>query len=94
MIFWIRILFDYIELNLSPDEIIAKGFDESTVFRTVKMVNTNEYKRFQAPPYPENQFQSFRVRAANAFSCKVFLTFVHFLAEKNKINIAFTGEGK
>ncbi len=45
-----QILFDYIELNLSPDEIIAKGFDESTVLRTIKMVNTNEYKRFQAPP--------------------------------------------
>jgi NAD+ synthase (glutamine-hydrolysing) len=45
-----QILFDYIELNLSPQEIIAKGFDESTVLRTVKMVNTNEYKRFQAPP--------------------------------------------
>ena len=45
-----QILFDYIELNLSPDEIIAKGFDKSTVLRTVKMVNTNEYKRFQAPP--------------------------------------------
>jgi len=45
-----QILFDYIELNLSPDEIISKGFDELTVLRTVKMVNTNEYKRFQAPP--------------------------------------------
>jgi len=45
-----QILFDYIELNLSPDEIIAKGFDKSTVLRSVKMVNTNEYKRFQAPP--------------------------------------------
>jgi len=45
-----QILFDYIELNLSPDEIIAKGFDQSTVLRTVKMVNNNEYKRFQAPP--------------------------------------------
>lgn len=45
-----QILFDYIELNLSPEEIIAKGFDSSTVLRTVKMVNTNEYKRFQAPP--------------------------------------------
>lgn len=45
-----QILFDYIELNLSPDEIIAKGFDEATVLRTVKMVNNNEYKRFQAPP--------------------------------------------
>jgi NAD+ synthase (glutamine-hydrolysing) len=45
-----QILFNYIELNLSPAEIIAKGFDESTVLRTVRMVNTNEYKRFQAPP--------------------------------------------
>jgi len=45
-----RILFDYIELNLSPAEIISKGFDESTVLRTVSMVNNNEYKRFQAPP--------------------------------------------
>ncbi len=45
-----QILFDYIELNLSPDEIISKGFDEHTVLRTVKMVNSNEYKRFQAPP--------------------------------------------
>jgi NAD+ synthase (glutamine-hydrolysing) len=45
-----QILFNYIELNLSPDEIISKGFDEATVYRTVKMVNSNEYKRFQAPP--------------------------------------------
>lgn len=45
-----QILFDYIELNLSPDEIIAKGFDDATVLRTVRMVNNNEYKRFQAPP--------------------------------------------
>ncbi|HEY3371993.1 MAG TPA: NAD+ synthase [Prolixibacteraceae bacterium] len=45
-----QILFDYIELNLSPQEIIAKGFDEATVLRTVRMVNNNEYKRFQAPP--------------------------------------------
>ena len=45
-----QILFDYIERNLSPEEIIAKGFDRETVLRTVRMVNTNEYKRFQAPP--------------------------------------------
>ena len=45
-----QILFDYIELNLSPEEIIAKGFDESTVLQTIRMVNNNEYKRFQAPP--------------------------------------------
>lgn len=45
-----QILFNYIELNLSPEEIIARGFDEATVLKTVRMVNTNEYKRFQAPP--------------------------------------------
>ncbi|MDP2336615.1 MAG: NAD+ synthase [Bacteroidota bacterium] len=45
-----QILFSYIELNLSPDEIIEQGFDETTVLRTVRMVNNNEYKRFQAPP--------------------------------------------
>lgn len=45
-----QILFDYIELKLSPQEIISKGFDEATVLRTVRMVNNNEYKRFQAPP--------------------------------------------
>jgi len=45
-----QILFDYIELNLSPQEIIAKGFNEATVLRTVRMVNNTEYKRFQAPP--------------------------------------------
>jgi NAD+ synthase (glutamine-hydrolysing) len=45
-----QILFNYIEMNHSPEEIISKGFDEATVLRTVRMVNTNEYKRFQAPP--------------------------------------------
>lgn len=45
-----QILFDYIERNLSPEEIIGKGFDRETVLRTARMVNNNEYKRFQAPP--------------------------------------------
>lgn len=45
-----KILFDYIELAKSPDEIIAMGFDAATVHRTVLMVNRNEYKRFQTPP--------------------------------------------
>jgi NAD+ synthase (glutamine-hydrolysing) len=44
------ILFDYIELAKSPAEIVAMGFDEATVHRTVLMVNRNEYKRFQTPP--------------------------------------------
>ena len=44
------ILFNYIELNLSPDEIVELGFDRQTVERTIRMVNNNEYKRFQTPP--------------------------------------------
>lgn len=45
-----EILFDYIELNKSPKEIMAKGFDEIVVNRVIRMVNMNEYKRFQAAP--------------------------------------------
>lgn len=43
-------LFNYIELNKSPKEIAAMGFDEATVRRVIRMVNMNEYKRFQAAP--------------------------------------------
>ncbi len=45
-----EILFDYIELNKPPEEIIAKGFDTEMVKKVVHMVNINEYKRFQAAP--------------------------------------------
>ncbi len=44
------ILFRFIELNQSPTEIAAHGFDPETVKRVIRMVNTNEYKRFQTPP--------------------------------------------
>jgi NAD+ synthase (glutamine-hydrolysing) len=44
------ILFRYIELNHSPAEIIDSGFNASIVHKTIKLVNMNEYKRFQAPP--------------------------------------------
>ncbi len=45
-----KILFAYIELAHSPAEIIALGYDEATVYRSVLLVNRNEYKRFQTPP--------------------------------------------
>ncbi len=45
-----QILFDYIEKNQSPKEIIASGFDKETVYKAVRLVNRNEYKRFQTPP--------------------------------------------
>ncbi|MBP7506763.1 MAG: NAD+ synthase [Prolixibacteraceae bacterium] len=45
-----KILFRYIELNQSAEDIIRDGFDEMIVRKAVKLVNINEYKRFQAPP--------------------------------------------
>ncbi|NOY97564.1 MAG: NAD+ synthase [Chlorobi bacterium] len=45
-----QILFKYIELNQTPDEIIRDGFQEQVVNKVIRMVNINEYKRFQAPP--------------------------------------------
>jgi NAD+ synthase (glutamine-hydrolysing) len=45
-----EMLFNYIELNKSPKEIAALGFDENVVRRVIRMVNMNEYKRFQAAP--------------------------------------------
>lgn len=40
----------YIEMRKSPKEIIALGFDEALVKRVLRMVNSNEWKRIQAPP--------------------------------------------
>ncbi len=45
-----KILYQYIEMRISPQEIIKMGFDENIVKKTLKLVNTNEYKRHQAPP--------------------------------------------
>ena len=40
----------YMEEDLSPSEIIARGYPEADVLRTVGMLRRNEYKRRQAPP--------------------------------------------
>lgn len=45
-----QILYQYIEKRLGPLEIKAQGFDAALVDRTLKMVNTNEYKRNQFCP--------------------------------------------
>lgn len=44
------ILYQYIERRLGPVEIKALGFDAAIVDRTLKLVNTNEYKRNQFCP--------------------------------------------
>lgn len=45
-----RVLYQYIELRQGPKEIIAQGYDAKLVARTLKLVNTNEYKRNQFCP--------------------------------------------
>ena len=45
-----KVLYQYIEKRMGPDEIKALGFDAVLVDRTLKMVNTNEYKRNQFCP--------------------------------------------
>jgi NAD+ synthase (glutamine-hydrolysing) len=44
------ILYQYIEKRQGPNELIEMGFDEKIVHRILKLVNTNEYKRYQTPP--------------------------------------------
>jgi len=45
-----EILFQYIELRQGPKELIKMGFDEAIVRKTLRLVNINEYKRYQTPP--------------------------------------------
>lgn len=40
----------YVEKKKGWKEIVAFGYEEALVKRVVKMINRNEYKRFQAPP--------------------------------------------
>ncbi|HEX5339769.1 MAG TPA: NAD+ synthase, partial [Gammaproteobacteria bacterium] len=44
------ILTAFVEEDKSVADIVARGFDEATVKRVVKMVQNAEYKRRQAPP--------------------------------------------
>ena len=45
-----KILYLYIEERKGPKEIINEGFEPELVKRVLKMVNTNQYKRYQTPP--------------------------------------------
>lgn len=45
-----KVLFEYIENRKGPRELIEMGLDEALVNRVLKMVNINEYKRYQTPP--------------------------------------------
>lgn len=45
-----KVLFEYIENRKGPRELVKMGIDENLVKRVLKMVNVNEYKRYQTPP--------------------------------------------
>lgn len=45
-----EILYLYIEEQKGPKEIIAAGFDEALVNRILRLVNMNEFKRYQTAP--------------------------------------------
>jgi len=45
-----QILYYYIEERFGPQQIVEAGFDDTLVKRILKMVNMNEWKRWQAPP--------------------------------------------
>jgi NAD+ synthase (glutamine-hydrolysing) len=54
-----KILFHFIELNQSPAEIAGLGIDPVIVDKVIRMINMNEYKRFQAPPILRISSKSF-----------------------------------
>jgi NAD+ synthase (glutamine-hydrolysing) len=53
------ILYQYIELQKPADRISGEGIDRDTVERVIRMINFNEYKRYQAPPVLRISSKSF-----------------------------------
>jgi len=45
-----KILFAYIEQKTPLEEIVELGFDKQVVEKVIRLVNANEYKRFQTAP--------------------------------------------
>jgi len=45
-----RLLYQYIEQRKGPRELEAMGFDSALVTRVLRMININEWKRYQTPP--------------------------------------------
>jgi NAD+ synthase (glutamine-hydrolysing) len=45
-----QLLFAYIEQQKAPADIIGEGMDEDLTKRIIRLVNQNEYKRYQTPP--------------------------------------------
>jgi len=53
------ILYQYIELQKPVGSITGEGIDKATIDRVIRLINFNEYKRFQAPPVLRISSKSF-----------------------------------
>ncbi len=53
------ILYQYIELQKPAERITGEGFGRDTVDMVISLINSNEYKRFQAPPVLRISSKSF-----------------------------------
>ena len=54
-----QILYRFIELQRSPEKIIQEGFNPDLVHKIVRLVTSNEYKRYQSPPILRISSKSF-----------------------------------
>ncbi|MCX6327669.1 MAG: NAD+ synthase, partial [Bacteroidia bacterium] len=53
------ILYQYIELQKPAERITGEDFDSATVSKIIRLINYNEYKRYQAPPVLRISSKSF-----------------------------------
>jgi NAD+ synthase (glutamine-hydrolysing) len=53
------ILYQYIELQKPADRITGEGIDYETVLKVIRLINYNEFKRYQAPPVLRISSKSF-----------------------------------
>jgi len=45
-----KVLYAYIEERTGPLDLVKSGFEKALVDRVLRLVNTSEHKRYQAPP--------------------------------------------
>jgi NAD+ synthase (glutamine-hydrolysing) len=67
-----KMLFHYIEERKGWQEIVALGFEETMVRKIIKMVDRNEYKRFQASPTLRISHKAFGVGRQMPIVAKYF----------------------
>ena len=53
------ILYQYIELQKPAERIKGEGIESATVQKVIRLINYNEYKRYQAPPVLRISSKSF-----------------------------------